>query len=129
MNYLIREKDGFTIVSVEGQVCGATQDDFMVRLNDLCDAMACQTVLLDMGKVSYLNSAGLGMIIESFRKFRDKGGQLVLCGLNPDINRLFAATRLNRFIQIYPGVNEALHTLKRSADAAEGDAIMRQEVA
>lgn len=112
MDFRIAEKDGLTIASIEGQVSVSTQDYFMKHLNTLYDSKGAQTVLLDLEKVSYLNSAGLGMLIDTFRKFRDRGGQLILCGLIPDILRLFEATRLDRFIKIYPSVEEALHTLK-----------------
>jgi len=108
MNYRIGEKDGLIVVSVEGEICVSSQDDFMACLNGLCDSAGCRIVLLDMEKVSYLNSAGLGMIIDTFRKFRDMGGELVLCGLIPDIKRLFEATRLNRFIRIYSSVDDAI---------------------
>jgi len=129
MNYRIAEKDGLTVVSIEGEICNATQDDFMVCLNDLCDSSGCRTVLLDMEKVSYLNSAGLGMIIDTFMKFREKGGQLILCGLIQDINRLLEATRLNSFIQIYPSVDDALQTICSVAVTGEAfSGIMQQEV-
>jgi len=112
MYFRMAEKDGLTIATIEGQVSISTQDAFMEHLNNLCDMKGTQTVLLDMGKVSYLNSAGLGMLIDTFRKFRDKGGQLILCGLIPDIYRVLVATKLNRFIKIYSSVDEALHTLR-----------------
>lgn len=114
MDFRIAEKNGLVIASIEGQIRISTQDDFMEHLDGLCDSKGTQTVLLDMEKVSYMNSGGIGIIIDTFKKFRDKGGQLILCGLIPDINRLFEVTRLNRFIKIYPCVDDALHTLKCS---------------
>lgn len=114
MEFKVAEKDGFTIASIEGEVRISTQNEFMKRMNALYESKGSQTVLLDMEKISYMNSAGIGIIVDTFKKFRDNGGRLVLCGLIPNINRLFEVTRLNRFIQIYPSVEEALHTLKNS---------------
>lgn len=114
MEFRIEEKDGFVIVSIEGQVRISTQNEFMEHLNALYDSKGNQTVLLNLEKVSYMNSAGIGVIVDTFRKFRDNGGQLVLCSLSPEISRLFEVTRLNRFIQIYPSVDDALHTLRNS---------------
>ncbi|HPU22026.1 anti-sigma B factor antagonist [Thermoclostridium caenicola] len=114
MEFRMAERDGFTIASIEGQVRISTQNEFMEHMDTLFQTRGSQTVLLDMEKVSYMNSAGIGIIVDTFKKFRDNGGRLVLCGLIPNINRLFEVTRLNRFIQIYPSVEEALHTLKNS---------------
>ncbi|MDI9514467.1 MAG: STAS domain-containing protein [Clostridiaceae bacterium] len=114
MDFKIAEKNGLVIASIEGQIRISTQDDFMEHLDSLCDSKGTQTVLLDMEKVSYMNSGGIGIIIDTFKKFRDKGGQLILCGLIPDINRLFEVTKLNRFIKIYSCADDALHTLKCS---------------
>lgn len=114
MDFRIAEKDGVVVATFEGQVRISTQNDFMEHLNQLFESKGTQTVLLDMTKVSYMNSAGIGIIVDTFKKFRDQGGQLILCGLIPDINRLFEVTRLNRFIQIYPSVDDALHSIRGS---------------
>lgn len=112
MNFQSSERDGFIVVTIEGQVRISTQNDFLDYLNQLFDSYATKTVLLDMDKVSYMNSAGIGIIVDTFKKFRDNGGRMVLCGLTGDILRLFEVTKLNRFIEIYPFVDEAIHKLK-----------------
>ena len=55
-----------------------------------------------------MNSAGLGIIIDTYKKFKEKQGRMILCNLTPDITKLFEVTRLDRFIEIYKTENEAL---------------------
>ena len=112
MDFKIAEIIGLVIASIEGQIRFSTQDDFREHLDSLCDSKGTQTVLLDMEKVSYMNSGGIGIIIDTFKKFRDKGGQLILCGLIPDIMRLFEVTKLIRLIKFYSCAEDALLTLK-----------------
>lgn len=114
MELRIAEKDELIVASIEGQVRISTQNDFMEHLNNLYESNGTSTVILDMEKVSYLNSAGIGIIVDTFKKFKDKGGRLILCGLIQDIARLFEVTKLNRFIQIFASVDDALHTIKGS---------------
>ena len=54
-----------------------------------------------------MNSIGLGIIIDTYKKFR-KSGKIVLCSLLPEIMNLFEVTKLNRFIEIYKNESEAM---------------------
>lgn len=111
MEFKVSEKNEFIIVAMEGQVRISTQNDFLDYTNHMFDLYGSKTVLLDMEKVSYMNSAGIGIIVDTFKKFRDNGGRMILCNLIPDISRLFEVTKLNRFIEIYPSVDDAIHKL------------------
>jgi len=35
-----------------------------------------------------MNSAGLGIIIDTYKKFKEKKGRMILCNLTPDIEKL-----------------------------------------
>jgi len=112
MEFNTTERSGFTMVAMEGQVRISTQNDFMDYMDQLCNSYGSQPVLLDMTKVSYMNSAGIGIIVDTFKKFRDNGGRMVLCNLISDITKLFEVTKLNRFIEIFPSVDDAIHKLE-----------------
>lgn len=114
MTFELRESKNVIIVAVEGQVRISTQNEFKEYLDMLYDKYGTGTVLLDMQKVSYLNSAAIGIIVDTFKKFRDNNGRLVLSGLTPEITKLFEVTKLNRFIEIYADVKEAESKLVNS---------------
>lgn len=114
MEFQATEKNGFVIVAMEGQVRISTQNDFLDYMNQIFNSYGSRAVLLDMEKVSYMNSAGIGIIVDTFKKFRDNDGRMVLCNLISDIFRLFEVTKLNRFIEIYTSVDDAIHKLMLS---------------
>ncbi len=107
-----RDINGIHVVQMEGQVRISTQNDFKDYLDRLSADFGNGTVLLEMAGVSYMNSAGIGIIVDSFKKFRERGGHLAMCTLSPDIYRLFEVTKLNRFIDIYENEAAALGKLK-----------------
>lgn len=111
MTFELCESNGVTIVAAEGQVRISTQNEFKDYLDKLFDNYASKTVILDMKAVSYMNSAGIGIIVDTFKKFRENEGKLVLSGLSPEITKLFEVTKLNRFIDIYPSTDDALSKL------------------
>jgi len=107
MTFELRESGNVIIVAVEGQVRISTQSEFKEYMDMLYEKYGNGTVLLDMQKVSYMNSAAIGIIVDTFRRFRDNDGRLILSGLTPEIAKLFEVTKLNRFIEIYADVGEA----------------------
>jgi stage II sporulation protein AA (anti-sigma F factor antagonist) len=108
----VRDVGGIHVVLLEGQVRISSQNDFKDYLDRLSVDFGAQTVLLNMAGVSYLNSAGIGIIVDSFKKFREKNGRLTMCSLSQDIFRLFEVTRLNRFIDIFENETIAVEKLK-----------------
>ena len=107
-----RDVEGVHVVVLEGQVRISTQNDFKDHLDKISAEYGDRTVLLEMTGISYMNSAGIGIIVDSFKKFRERGGRLALCNLSPDIFRLFEVTKLNRFISIFESESAAMTKLK-----------------
>lgn len=107
-----RDVEGVHIVQMEGQVRISTQNDFKDYLDKISAEYGSRTVLLAMAGISYMNSAGIGIIVDSFKKFREHGGRLAMCNLSPDIFRLFEVTKLNRFIEIFADEEAAMAKLK-----------------
>ncbi len=107
-----RNVEGVHVVQLEGQVRISTQNEFKDHLDRISAEYGGKTVLLDMAGITYMNSAGIGIIVDSFKKFREQGGHLALCSLSADIFRLFEVTKLNRFIDIFEDEAAAMTKLK-----------------
>ncbi len=65
-------------------------------------------VLLDMGTVEYLSSAGLGALVGLLKKIRTKNGTLKLCSLCDPIIDLFEVMKLEKIFEIFTGREQAL---------------------
>lgn len=103
-----KELNGIKVLRLVGQVRISTQNDFKDILDELVKESKGQTVIINMDGIVYMNSTGLGIIIDTYKKFKESKGRLVLCNLLPDIMNLFEVTRLNRFIEIYGSESEAM---------------------
>lgn len=108
MKFETKEVDGVKIIKLTGQIRISTQNEFKDLLDTLARENEGKTIIISMDGVIYMNSAGLGIIIDTYKKFKEKKGKMVLCNLLPDIEKLFEVTRLNRFIEIYGTETEAL---------------------
>lgn len=96
-NVVIIDVDG-KIVSGEGDVeIKKTVDQFLEKGN--------KSFLLNLAKVSYLDSAGLGEIIRCFTTLRKTGGSFKLLSPNRRVVDLLTITKLLDVFDIYD--NEA----------------------
>lgn len=108
MKVEIREEKNVKIVKLTGQIRISTQNDFKDLLDDISAKDSNRTLILNLDGVIYMNSAGLGIIIDAYKKFKENKGRMILCNLMPDISKLFEVTRINRFLEIHATEQDAL---------------------
>jgi anti-sigma B factor antagonist len=58
-------------------------------------------VVIDLTRVRFMDSSGLGAMLSCLRQLRAKNGDLKLCGMSEQV-------RLDRLFEIYPSQSEAL---------------------
>lgn len=66
------------------------------------------SVVLDMGGIKWMNSAGLGIIMASITTLRGSGGDLKLANVNERVLRPIEITKLDRVIEMFESVDEAV---------------------
>lgn len=76
-------------------------------------------IVLDMEKVSFMDSISMGMMVPLLLYTRRVGGDLVVANLCDNIKSLFAMLRLDRIIQIKNTVAEAAEILAAMEEAPE----------
>lgn len=67
-----------------------------------------QRLVISLEQVTYLDSSGLGMLIELFRRVRGYEGRMVVCAVPPQVMGLFQITHLDKFFPIFATEAEAL---------------------
>jgi anti-sigma B factor antagonist len=65
-------------------------------------------LVVDLSKVSYIDSSGLAVLIEGMQKVEFYGGKLYLVGLQENLRAVFESTRLDQTFRIFPDVAGAL---------------------
>ena len=77
-------------------------------------AAAHDALLLDMSRLSFVDSSGLGALLSCLRMMKNKKGQLLLFGMTKPVRALFELVRMNRIFSIYNSQEEALAELAAS---------------
>ena len=66
-----------------------------------------RTVILDFSQVPYVDSAGVGAIVNAHVSRLNAGGRLVLVAVQDRIMTLMKVTRVDEVLKIYPTLKEA----------------------
>lgn len=70
------------------------------------------SIILDLEKLDYLDSSGLGSIIYIFSDMKNHNGKLSLCHLNGTPKSLIQMTHLNRFFLIGDTIEECVEQVQ-----------------
>ncbi len=71
-------------------------------------------IVLDLGRVSYVNSAGLGSLVAAHTSCRNRQGWLRLAQIGKRIKNLFLITKLAFVFETFDTVEEALQGSNRN---------------
>jgi anti-sigma B factor antagonist len=69
-------------------------------------------VIIDLGKVDWMNSTGLGILISGYTTLRNHEGQLKLVNVTDKIHSLLTITKLVTVFEAYDSVEEAMRSFK-----------------
>jgi anti-sigma B factor antagonist len=108
MKFSTRKKGEVVIIDVDGQILLGDGD---VEIKEAVDALlkkGTKNILLNLAKVPYLDSAGLGEIIRCFTALRKGGGDFKLLSPNRRIIDLLTITKLLNVFDCYENESSAI---------------------
>ena len=104
------------ILRLEGYVDAHTFTDFEEELTKLVEG-GHYNLLLDLEKLTYINSTGLGLLMATFRQVRQHQGDLVIAKMSDKITNIFNLLGFSRLISTYATEQEALQKFTQPAEA------------
>lgn len=103
-----RNKGTVGILDIRGSLVGdGDTDDLRAAVGDFLE-QGIRRAVIDLHKVNYLNSTGIGAIISAHTTFRKNGGDLRLTGLSDNVQSLLVITRLIDVFEVYDTLQEAI---------------------
>ncbi len=100
-------------VTPEGRLDGTNSRDFedsvlrQLRTADQASQEGQYKVLIDMGKLDYVSSAGLRAILLIAKTLKTQRSNLVLCSLSPRIREVFKISGFDRIVPIHDSLQDA----------------------
>lgn len=117
LDIAVRHERGVVIAAVTGDIDVSTVSGLRETLFELADTG--QTLIVDLNKVTFIDSAGLGALVGAYRQAAARGGGLHAVCSGPQPRRLLWLTGVDRRIPLSATVDDALKSLDASRDAPE----------
>jgi N-acetylglucosaminyldiphosphoundecaprenol N-acetyl-beta-D-mannosaminyltransferase len=86
-------------------------------------------ILVDCSRTNFIDSSGLGALVNLARKARELNGDLALVGVSKQVARRLAVLRLNTFFAVYPDLQSAMlaHQVNRHTVSQRQEAVLFSE--
>ena len=102
-----------TIVSLKGSLLGEPDTTAFRKTVYRCIERGEKQVVLDLGGLKAINSAGLGVLVSALSSLRNKNGDLTLASLSDKVHALMVVTHLIMVFRVYDTVARAVASLER----------------
>ena len=104
----VKESDGVTVMTMAGRVTlGDESNELRTRIKEVL-AEGKKRVVLDLGDVSYIDSAGLGALVSAYTSARNGGGEIKLASVTKRFHELLNITKLVTVFDVYDSVEDAM---------------------
>ena len=100
-------RHGRRILRVAGRVSLETAPEFLKVLR----AEQSSVVILDLGQLSYIDSAGVGALIQMHVAYQKNGQLLALAAIGSRVDAVLEVARVKRIFRTFPNLEAAEESL------------------
>jgi anti-sigma B factor antagonist len=110
---------GRKVLEVGGEIDVYTAPQLRERLIALVES-GSRRVVVDLGRVEFLDSTGLGVLVGALKRLRGVGGELYLVCAQERLLKIFRITGLDRVFTLYASVDAAVAADPSGAPDSDG---------
>lgn len=109
MNVAIKSIDDTTVAEISGDLDGSTAP--LAQQQVMGAITGGSPVILDLTNVPYMSSAGLRMLLSTYRQVTNTGGRIVFVGVVDEIKDTMEVTGFLKFFTLVDTLDDAMATL------------------
>ena len=109
-----------TIAAPTGKIDHPNAQRLQEALTPILDEVSVKDgkLLLDFGRVEYISSMGLRVLMIAAKRMRSHDGRIAVAALQPAVAEIFEIARFKHVLEAFPTVRAALEALSPAALAA-----------
>jgi anti-sigma B factor antagonist len=111
-------RNHISIIKVGGYIDTTTSSELERALDSLLK-QGRFFIVVDLGNVDYISSAGWGIFISEIKSIRENGGDLKLVRMVPDVYEIFELLEFHHILDVYDKVDEAVGKFETSEAAGQ----------
>jgi anti-sigma B factor antagonist len=114
----IQEVDGISVVGLDGRIVLGEESGALREAVKGLLAGGKKKVVLNMSNVTYIDSAGLGILVAAYVSAKTQGALIKLCALGHKFREVLQLTRLLTIFEVYDTQTAAIDSFLESNAAA-----------
>ena len=105
-----RKRDGVAVLEMSGKLMGGPDAETFDEILKTLIHEGCHNVIVNMEKVKWVNSTGLGILISGYTTLKKSGGELKLLKVSDRIENIFIVSKLFTVFESYQDEDEAVRS-------------------
>lgn len=101
-------ESGISVIIMDGRLDAAQAKEFKNLVNTLVDGGRIK-LIIDMAKVDFVDSSGLGSLVGALKLVNNRGGDIKIVSPRPEVRTIFELTRLHRIFDMFETLDIALN--------------------
>ncbi len=120
MEIQVEDKEGFQMVTPVGELDVYTVPLFRKVILKL-ESDRRRDLIIDLSRVTFIDSSGLGCLIETYQKGQSSRSDILFVLENPRILKILKLVNLDRVLRIFPNLGQALQSVGVSGGYVDDD--------
>lgn len=110
----ITNADGIVVVSFGLQTLDSISgiEQMSEKIREFVTANKPEKMVIDFEGVRFFSSTMLGLLVDVWRRLKKYDGVVLISGINPQLNRVFRITNLDKIFSFYPDRDSAVEVLQ-----------------
>ncbi len=96
----IKSENGAAIAVIKGEIDHHTAKSLRAELDKFVITMQPETLAIDLGNITFMDSSGIGLIIGRYKLLKECGGKLEIRRPQPYIRRVLKLAGIDRIVKI-----------------------------
>ena len=87
-------------VCMSGELDHHTAKKARDAIDDIISLNPAKTLILDMSKIGFMDSSGVGLVLGRYKIMREAGGNIEIVAASPAIRRIFEMSGVTKLISL-----------------------------
>jgi len=108
--------DGTTVLAPVGDLDLGSAPELRAALSPVFESEGPH-LLLDLSGVGFMDSTGVGVLVNALNRVRERGGACAFCGVTPRVHRILQIAGLLKALPLHESREAALEALREKRPA------------
>ncbi len=109
--YTYSIRDGIAVIELGEKVLGGAEAMEFTEIIHNLHVSSPKAVVINMGKVSLINSSGLGMLVSALSTLRKQDIPLLIANPSSKVKELMEMTHLDKVLRMNDSIEEAINSI------------------